>query len=176
MQLLIIDLSISAYDRESPLPSVASRIITVKPPSSPWPISVHIACTDPPNSTESSGGSATAHSQSRYTLPTVFYEAPSGVPGSLALLDIPLPPGSEDAENPGRWIFDLQQQGGLGRVCTWDRPGYGFSEVMSDSDLGGIADALWLGLDQAGETMGRKFMLIGEGYGGYVSASCRAHG
>ena len=99
-------------------------------------------------------------------LPTIFYESPSGVPGSLALLDVPLPPGTIEAENPGRWLFDLQQKGGLGRVCTWDRPGYGFSDVMSDADLGSIADALWLALDGAGETKGRKFTLVGEGYGG----------
>jgi len=148
--------------------------VTVKPPSSPWPVTVHLACTDPPPTNRSELQSTLERnrgSRLKTQLPTIIYESPSGVPGSLALLDIPLPPGSEDSENPGRWIFDLQQQGGLGRVCTWDRPGYGFSEVMSNADLGGVADALWLALDQAGESKGRKFMLVGEGYGGWVYLS-----
>ena len=135
-------------------------MIVVNPPPSPWPINVHIGCTSPRNSSHLPGGPA--------SLPTILYESPSGVPGSLALLDIPLPPANEDAENPGRWLFELQKRREVGRVCTWDRPGYGFSEVMSDANLGGVADALWLALDGAGETVhpGTKFLLVGEGYGG----------
>lgn len=132
-------------------------------------MTVHVACTDPPNLNRSSTVSPLARAHFPRTnaqIPTILYESPSGVPGSLALLDVPLPPGSEDAENPGRWLFDLQQRGGIGRVCAWDRPGYGFSEVLSDADLGSIADALWLALDKAGESKGREFMLVGEGYGG----------
>jgi len=96
----------------------------------------------------------------------VLYEAPSGVPGSLALLDIPLAPASEDSVNSGRWLFDLQQEGKLGRVCVWDRPGYGFSEVMSNADIGGVADALWAALDTVGEAGNTTFALVGEGFGG----------
>ena len=165
-QLLLIDLVISGYDRETPLPSKASRLLAVHPSSSTWPFTVHLACTDAPNRNRTHHKSLLAAPRSSANVPTILYESPSGVPGSLALLDVPLPPGSEDAENPGRWIFDLQQRGELGRVCVWDRPGYGFSEVMNDADLGGIADALWLALNQAGEIDGRKFMLVGEGYGG----------
>jgi hypothetical protein len=82
------------------------------------------------------------------------------------LLDVPLPPSGPDAVNPGRWLFDLQTQGKVGRVCTWDRPGYGFSQVLNNADLGKVADALWLALKASGETRGREFLLAGEGYGG----------
>ncbi|WVQ96013.1 hypothetical protein IAU59_003113 [Kwoniella sp. CBS 9459] len=156
--LLLVDLSISAYDGTLPLPSDQSRLLSVRPPSSPWSINLHLACT--------SGNSS---------LPTIVYTSPSGVPGSLALLPSPLAPANEDAENPGRWLFDLEERGKVGRVCTWDRPGYGFSDVLSNADLGGIADALWEGL-KVGEIVtrenklkGKGFMLVGEGYGGLVS-------
>ncbi|OCF43814.1 hypothetical protein I317_02256 [Kwoniella heveanensis CBS 569] len=156
--LLLVDLSISAYDGTLPLPSDHSRLLSVRPSSSQWSINLHLACT--------SGNSS---------LPTIVYTSPSGVPGSLALLPSPLAPANEDAENPGRWLFDLQERGEVGRVCTWDRPGYGFSDVLSNADLGGIADALWEGLkvgnivSRQNKARGKGLMLVGEGYGGLVS-------
>ena len=104
--------------------------------------------------------------------PTIIYEPSSGVPGSLALLDTPLPPASAEAENPGRWLMDMQEKGEIGRVCVWDRPGYGFSEVLAGADLGNVADTLYQVLESLGEIKeaegGVGFMLIGEGYGGRV--------
>jgi pimeloyl-ACP methyl ester carboxylesterase len=63
----------------------------------------------------------------------------------------------------------MQEAGHVGRVCVWDRPGYGFSEILDSADLGRVSDALYRVLDQAGEIAGAKkagFMLVGEGYGG----------
>ncbi|ORY34831.1 hypothetical protein BCR39DRAFT_132887 [Naematelia encephala] len=162
--LLLIDLSITAYDHGIALPSIHSRLVSVHPKNTPWATQVHLACMDPP-------ANLTRHqslTRKPKTLPTVLYEPPSGVPGSLALLSTPLPPAGESAENPGRWILDLQAAGEVGRVCVWDRPGYGFSEVMSTADLGDVADALWAALSEANEAKS-SFALIGEGYGGLVS-------
>ncbi|WVR08105.1 hypothetical protein IAU60_005151 [Kwoniella sp. DSM 27419] len=153
VSLLLIDFSIGAYDGSLPLPSDFSSLVSVRPKSSPWSIRIHLACS-PGNS----------------SLPTIVYTSSSGVPGSLALLPTPLVPASEDAENPGRWLFDMQEQGQVGRVCTWDRPGYGFSDVLSDADLGGVSDALWDALQATNVTHKRKgLLLVGEGYGGLVS-------
>ncbi|KAK6908529.1 hypothetical protein I204_06509 [Kwoniella mangroviensis CBS 8886] len=155
VSLLLIDLSISAYDGTLPLPSPSSQLVKVQPASSQWPINIHLACTS-----------------SNSSLPTIVYTSSSGVPGSLALLPSPLPPANEGSENPGRWLFDLQEQGKVGRVCTWDRPGYGFSDVLSNADLGGIADSLWEALSNAGmvrESKKEGLIMVGEGYGGLVS-------
>ncbi|WRT69643.1 uncharacterized protein IL334_006632 [Kwoniella shivajii] len=152
--LLLIDLSISAYDGSLPLPSSFSTLVKVQPSTSQWPINIHLACTS-----------------SNSSLPTIVYTSSSGVPGSIALLPTPIPPANEDAENPGRWLFDLQEQGKVGRVCTWDKPGYGFSDVLSNADLGGITDSLWQALDNSGviKESEKGLMLVGEGYGGLVS-------
>ncbi|OCF62152.1 hypothetical protein L486_01819 [Kwoniella mangroviensis CBS 10435] len=155
VSLLLIDLSISAYDGTLPLPSPSSQLVKVQPASSQWPINIHLACTS-----------------SNSSLPTIVYTSSSGVPGSLASLPSPLPPANEGSENPGRWLFDLQEQGKVGRVCTWDRPGYGFSDVLSNADLGGIADSLWEALSNAGmvrESKKEGLIMVGEGYGGLVS-------
>ncbi|WWC65769.1 uncharacterized protein I303_108391 [Kwoniella dejecticola CBS 10117] len=155
VSLLLVDLSISAYDGSLPLPSASSRLVKVHPQSSQWPINIHLSCTS-----------------SNSSLPTVVYTSSSGVPGSLALLPTPLPPVAEGAQNPGRWLFDLQEQGRLGNVCTWDRPGYGFSDVLSNADLGSISDALWEALDSAGvirDSKKEELLMVGEGYGGLIS-------
>ncbi|WWC73747.1 uncharacterized protein I206_107719 [Kwoniella pini CBS 10737] len=155
VSLLVIDLSISAYDGSLPLPSTSSALIKVNPPGSQWPINIHLSCTT-----------------SNSSLPTIVYTSSSGIPGSLALLPTPLPPAPEGSQNPGRWLFDLEEQGKLGRVCTWDRPGYGFSDVLSNADLGSISDALWESLDNAGIIKDSKkegLVMVGEGYGGLIS-------
>ena len=120
---------------------------------------VHLACVDPANTT-----SLAVDSSLKKTLPTVLYEPLSGVPGSLALLEKPF--RSKDAPYPGRWIFDMQAKGEVGKICIWDRPGYGFSQIISSSDLGIVADAVWEALELAGETKASKFLLAAEGYGG----------
>ncbi|KAK8849618.1 hypothetical protein IAR55_004953 [Kwoniella newhampshirensis] len=153
--LLLIDFSISAYDGSLPLPSPQSALVRVQPDSAAWPVNVHIACTPAPSNS---------------SLPTVIYTSPSGVPGSLALFPSPLVPSGIDATNPGRWIFDLQEKDQVGRVCTWDRPGYGFSDVLGGADLGIVADSLWLALKGVNETdKSRGLVMVGEGYGGLVS-------
>jgi pimeloyl-ACP methyl ester carboxylesterase len=164
-------MSISAYDSSVGLPDPSSRLVTINPKTSSWPINIHLTCTNPPsNETETATGLHRAelpwHTAAKSHLPTILYEGPSGVPGSLSLLEYPLPPANEGAENPGRWIWDMQKRGEVGRVCTWDRPGYGFSEMLSGADLGGVADALYQTLDQAGEIGSSQFLLVGEAYGG----------
>ncbi|WWC92749.1 uncharacterized protein L201_007708 [Kwoniella dendrophila CBS 6074] len=157
--LLLIDLSISAYDGSLPLPASYSKLVKTQPTSSQWPIEIHLACT-PLSNTSSSP-----------SLPTIVYTSSSGVPGSLALLPTPIPPANENAENPGRWLFDLQEQGKVGRVCTWDRPGYGFSDILTNADMGGISDSLWQALDNSGvieESKKRGLLMVGEGYGGLI--------
>ncbi|ORX37835.1 hypothetical protein BD324DRAFT_623489 [Kockovaella imperatae] len=167
--LLVIDSSIRAYDCSVPRPSEASVLVRVHPPKTPWSFQVHLACVDPINSTASSF-LVQSKGKKESKLPTVLYESPSGVPGSLALLNHPLPPSDLDAENPGKWIFDLQSQGHVGRVCVWDRPGYGFSDVLSGADLGNVADTLYSALDLS-DNIGKngQFVLVGEGYGSLVS-------
>ena len=100
-------------------------------------------------------------------LPTVLYEGASGVAGSLATLDYPLPPSDEETELPGKWILDMQEAGKVGRVCVWDRPGYGFSEVLGGAELGTISESLWLALDEIKEK--NDLVVVGEGFGGYVA-------
>lgn len=164
----MIDLSISAYDSSVGLPSTESRLVSIRPSTSAWAVRVHLACQDPPNSTSILTNSLPLKQPKK--LPTIIYEPSSGIPGSIALLDSVLPPSSVNATNPGRWLFDLQEQGEVGRVCVWDRPGYGFSEVLGSADLGLVADSLWLALEAAGEVdiakKGHGFLLAGEGYGG----------
>lgn len=154
----MIDLSITAFDSSVELPSTSSRFHTVMTPDQPWSIQVHLACVDPRNSSRSHAAGSLA--------PTILYEPPSGVPGSLALLETPLPPSDETAHNPGRWLLDMQERGEVGKVCAWDRPGYGFSDVLVHADLGQVTDVLWQALKEQGETKDSKFMLVGEGYGG----------
>jgi hypothetical protein len=147
-------MSISAFDASLPLPAKGSRLVTIRPKNTPWPIQVHIACTDP-------RPRGHTYSKDLTTLPTVIYNPPSGIPGSLALLQ----PPDENTTYPGRWIYEMQDDGKVGRVCVWDRPGYGFSEVLAGADLGSVADGLWDALRDVGETGDRGWLLVGEGYG-----------
>ncbi|RXK41819.1 hypothetical protein M231_00818 [Tremella mesenterica] len=161
--LLLVDMCITAYDGTTPLPSPSSKMVTVSPPSSPSSVKVHLACVEPGNATENIG----RFPYRRHDLPTILYEAPSGVPGSLAILNPAVSLNNDDI--PGRWIFEMQEKGEVGRVCIWDRPGYGFSEVLPRADLGDVVDALWLALEQAEVTKNIKFVLVGEGYGGLLT-------
>lgn len=81
----------------------------------------------------------------------------------MALLDFAPIPSGEDSVIPGKWIMDMQAEGHVGRVCVWDRPGYGFSEVLGGAELGSIAESLWLALDHIGEK--GKLAVVGEGFG-----------
>ena len=60
----------------------------------------------------------------------------------------------------------MQEAGKVGRVCVWDRPGYGFSEVLGGAELGTISESLWLALDEIKEK--NDLVVVGEGFGGYV--------
>lgn len=81
----------------------------------------------------------------------------------MALLDFAPIPSGEDSVIPGKWILDMQEEGRVGRVCVWDRPGYGFSDVLGGAQLGSIAESLWLALDKVGET--GDLAVVGEGFG-----------
>ncbi|KAL7425069.1 hypothetical protein Q5752_000757 [Cryptotrichosporon argae] len=168
--LLTLDMCLAAFDAGVGLPSPHSRLITISPDFSPWPITVHLACVDPPNSTRSSPPDGSALRGD--ALPTIVYTSASGVPGSLALFHDPLRPAraGADAENPGAWLLDFQRanRDPVGRVCTWDRPGYGYSDVLHAADLGKVADVLHAVLSAAGE-MDNKLLLVGEGYGDLVA-------
>lgn len=153
--------------------------MAVKPEGFPWSFNVHLLCVDPP--ARGSPGEADPtfwegdalgggdqfppdHKRPRKNttaLPTVLYEAPSGVPGSISVsrrprlvtladqalqflpaarvrnpnspFPQPQPPNNGTEINqvspyPGSWIVALQAAHKVSRVCTWDRPGYGFSE------------------------------------------------
>lgn len=164
-------MSITAYDGSIELPSQTSKLITVHPSTSPWSIQVHLACSDPP-SLQSPNSSELHNShinKGKSDFPTILYESASGIPGSIALLPLPLlPTTTENATNPGRWLFDLQAKGQVGRICVWDRPGYGFSENAVGSNIGTTVDVLWEALKQAGEVdkATEGFTLVGEGFGG----------
>lgn len=166
-------MSLEAYDFATPLPSAYSRRVMIRPTSSSTSFNIHIACVPHHASSNNPRSQYTfdavpSFSSNSSKLPTVLYEPPSGVPGSLSLLNAPLPPSGESAHLPGKWLFDLQAQGRVGTVCVWDRPGYGHSEVATDSEIGAVTDALWLGLDTVlGKTqIEQGFVLVGEGYGG----------
>lgn len=172
------------------------------PKGAAWSYKVHLICSDPPEketlpdedettfAPDEEAEAAFAalnfpsdHRQPRRNqthFPTIIYEAPSGVPGSIAHLTparvpsstnpfpIPRPPNngtdiSGSSPYPGSWILSLQNTHKVGRVCVWDRPGYGFSESGS-VELGQVADALWEALGKAGEK--GPYLLVGDGYGG----------
>jgi pimeloyl-ACP methyl ester carboxylesterase len=67
---------------------------------------------------------------------------------------------------PGSWIVALQASHKVARVCTWDRPGYGFSDT-GPVELGMVAESLHLALEKSGEK--GPFIVVGDGYGGLVS-------
>lgn len=168
--MLFANLCLTAYDNTLALPSVHSKLIEVKPAGAAWSYNVHLVCTDAPKYLNGSDGdvsddegyfthlnvdvdhqssetrfdSSLAPSDHRSTNPpkniTIIYEAPSGVPGSIAFLTprrpalpnnpfpVPRPPNNQTTENganafPGSWIRSLQETGKVGRVCFWDRPG-----------------------------------------------------
>ena len=182
-------MSISAYDASIPLPSPYSQLVSIRPAGTPWPIDIHIACIP---SGASNSSVAAAASPSKSTRPLVLmYEPPSGVPGSLALLNEPIAPDGPDAVYPGQWLVQAHKDEKLPKgatVCVWDRPGYGFSDVLPGADLGTISMALTSAIKAQGvsaleasdieseASKGGKskkedaqFVLVGEGYGGLLT-------
>jgi hypothetical protein len=202
IQLLLANLCLTAYDNALSLPHEDSKLVTVHPKGSAWPYKVHLLCSDPPEEKkvpdDDDEGHTTLHGgdvmeniftfpsdhkaprKNQTHFPTIIYEAPSGVPGSIAHLKparvpsstnpfpIPRPPNngtdiSGSSPFPGSWVISLQKSRKVGRVCVWDRPGYGFSE-SGPVELGMVADSLWEALGKAGEK--GPYLLIGDGYGG----------
>jgi len=200
--LLLANFCLTAYDNALKLPSKDSKMIAVRPQGAPWSYRVHLLCNDPPeeeglpddppndDDDHSSSSSLTtfppthrAPRRNTSDFPTIIYESPSGVPGSIAHLPparvpsspnpfpVPRPPNngtdiSGSSPYPGSWILDLQRTRKVGRVCVWDRPGYGFSE-SGPVELGLVADSLWEALREAGER--GPYVLVGDGYGGLIT-------
>lgn len=195
-QFLIANLCLQAYDNTTPKLKEESKLISVQPEGYPWPFSVHLLCTDAPKHANDSQPTLSGYQTELDLLnfpsdhksprkngtdfPTIIYEAPSGVPGSLSHVKParvknpynpfpqPTPPNNGTDVNqvspyPGSWILSLQQARKVGRVCVWDRPGYGFSD-SGPVQLGMVADALQQALEKAGEK--GPYVLVGDGYGG----------
>lgn len=174
-------MSISAYDASIPLPSQYSQLVQIQPAGALWPIDIHIACIPPAAGNSTSDIDAASVKSTKPVV--VMYEPPSGVPGSLALLTEPIAPDGPDAVYPGQWLVRAQREGKLSKhatVCIWDRPGYGFSDVLPGADLGSIGLALTSALKaqgvaalEASIASSRKvepdFILVGEGYGGLLT-------
>lgn len=202
-QLLLANLCLIAYDNTLKPIHPDSKLISVHPKGAAWSYKVHLICSDPPEQEEYPDEDETTFAplsedeeavfdaltfpsdhrsprRNQTHFPTIIYEAPSGVPGSIAHLKparvpsstnpfpIPRPPNngtdiSGSSPYPGSWILSLQKTHKVGRVCVWDRPGYGFSESGS-VELGQVADALWEALGKSGEK--GPYLLVGDGYGG----------
>jgi hypothetical protein len=102
-QLLLCNLCLTAYDNALPLLRPESTLVSVRPAGYPWAYNVHLLCADPPArgapgeadptfwAPEVAGGGdqfPPDHKRPRKNhtaLPTVLYEAPSGVPGSISV-------------------------------------------------------------------------------------------
>ncbi|KAG8959207.1 hypothetical protein FRC03_008293 [Tulasnella sp. 419] len=61
----------------------------------------------------------------------------------------------------------MRERGEIGRVCIWDRPGYGFSDASESTEVGATVNALWEALGQSKEK--GPFVLVGAGYGGILT-------
>ncbi|KAG8924101.1 ubiquitin-specific protease ubp2 [Tulasnella sp. 417] len=150
--LLTVDLPVRTYDATRSLPFKNSQLKIIRPPESSHTFRVHLACAGP-NTVHQLNNSAYADALkpgSLHQVPTILYEAPSKVSGT------------EGAE----WLLNMRDRGEVGRVCLWDRPGYGFSDTSPDAEIGAIEDALWQALENNGEK--GPYLLVAEGYGGYV--------
>ncbi|KAJ9119370.1 hypothetical protein QFC24_005841 [Naganishia onofrii] len=205
--LLLCNLCLSAYDNTTPLLREESKLVAVQPKGYPWSYNVHLLCADPPKKGEPGDADPTFsmsllddvdvlggggdqfppdHKRPRRNtthFPTVLYEAPSGVPGSIAFLPParvrnpnspfpqPQPPNNGTEINqvspyPGSWIVALQAAHKVQRVCVWDRPGYGFSDT-GPVEFGQVAESLHQALERSGEK--GPFILVGDGYGGLLT-------
>jgi pimeloyl-ACP methyl ester carboxylesterase len=71
------------------------------------------------------------------------------------------------AQDFSSWLIDLQNEQKIGRVCYWDRPGYGYSDsVSSPFSIGSAVDVLSSSLNDSPDT---KYMLVSHGVGGLYS-------
>ncbi|KAG9025179.1 hypothetical protein FS837_005061, partial [Tulasnella sp. UAMH 9824] len=150
--LVTINLLIRTYDSTYPLPFKNSHLHKIRPLDASYTFRVHLACTGP-NTLHQPNNSAYSDALKPgplHRVPTILYESPSKVSGT------------EGAE----WLLDMRDRGDVGRVCLWDRPGYGFSDSSPDAEIGAIEEALWQALEKNGEK--GPFLLVGEGYGGLL--------
>jgi hypothetical protein len=104
LQLLLCNLCLTAYDNTLPLLRPESKLVAVKPTGYPWSFNVHLVCADPPKKGSPGEADPTLwdeeftfgggdqfppdHKRPRKNtthFPTILYEAPSGVPGTIAV-------------------------------------------------------------------------------------------
>ncbi|KAJ1302662.1 hypothetical protein OPQ81_002978 [Rhizoctonia solani] len=151
--LITFDICLTAIDSSVLPPFQKSTFHSVQPDPSNWPFKVHLACSGPTSMTpplDLLNVTVTGRGKMR-NVPTVLYESMRGVPGSLG----------------GDWVVDLRETGRVGRVCVWDRPGYGFSDNGPSAEMGHVSDALWQALQHEGEE--GPYVLVGAGYGGLLT-------
>ncbi|KEP54206.1 alpha/beta hydrolase family protein [Rhizoctonia solani 123E] len=151
--LITFDICLTAIDSSVLPPFEKSRFHSVQPNPSDWSFKVHLACSGPTSMTPPLGLlNTTASGRGKIRdVPTVLYESMRGVPGSLG----------------GDWVVNLRETGRVGRVCVWDRPGYGFSDNGPSAEMGHVSDALWQALQHEGEE--GPYVLVGAGYGGLLT-------
>ncbi|CAE6455148.1 unnamed protein product [Rhizoctonia solani] len=151
--LITFDICLTAIDSSVLPPFPKSKFHSVQPDPSNWSFKVHLACSGPTSMTSPpSLLNTTASGRGKIRdVPTVLYESMRGVPGSLG----------------GDWVVNLRETGRVGRVCVWDRPGYGFSDNGPSAEMGHVSDALWQALQHEGEE--GPYVLVGAGYGGLLT-------
>ncbi|QRV94860.1 hypothetical protein RhiJN_22878 [Ceratobasidium sp. AG-Ba] len=157
--LITFDMCLTAIDSSVLLPYQNSKLHSVQPDNN-WSYKVHISCSGPTSMAPPPSLLNTTTTRGRGKIrdvPTVLYESMRGVPGSLG----------------GDWVVNLRETGKVGRVCVWDRPGYGFSDNSASAEMGHISDALWQALEHNGEE--GPYVLVGAGYGGQVRDSETSH-
>ncbi|KAL5640244.1 hypothetical protein ACGC1H_007499 [Rhizoctonia solani] len=151
--LMTFDICLTAVDSSVLPPFEKSRFHSVQPNPSDWSFKVHLACSGPTSMAPPLGLlNTTASGRGKIrNVPTVIYESMRGVPGSLG----------------GDWVVNLRETGRVGRVCVWDRPGYGLSDNGPSAEMGHVSDALWQALQHEGEE--GPYVLVGAGYGGLLT-------
>ncbi|KAG8736695.1 hypothetical protein FRC10_009040 [Ceratobasidium sp. 414] len=150
--LITFDICLTAVDSSVLLPFKNSKLHSVQS-SNNWSYKVHLSCSGPTSmAPPPSVFNATASGRGKIRdVPTVLYESMRGVPGSVG----------------GEWLVNLREAGKVGRVCVWDRPGYGFSDNSASAEMGHVSDALWQALRHQGEE--GPYILVGAGYGGLLT-------
>ncbi|KAG9100962.1 hypothetical protein FS749_011470 [Ceratobasidium sp. UAMH 11750] len=150
--LISFDICLTAIDSSVLLPFKNSKLHSVQPDNN-WSYRVHLSCSGPTSMAPPPDVlNATASGRGKIRdVPTVLYESMRGVPGSLG----------------GEWLVNLRETGKVGRVCVWDRPGYGFSDNSASAEMGHVSDALWQALQHQEEE--GPYVLVGAGYGGLLT-------
>ncbi|KAF8753900.1 hypothetical protein RHS01_06632 [Rhizoctonia solani] len=119
--LITFDICLTAIDSSVVPPFERSRFHSVQPDPAHWSFKIYL--TQPP---VDEGRFATFQRSIR------VYEGSSRSLG-------------------GDWVVNLREVGRVGRVCVWDRPGYGFSDNGPSAEMGHVSNALWQALQHEGE-------------------------